>query len=141
LNAELIHTAQTSGYLVRNAGDWYIYTNGGYNHFNQILGAGSGRGNNVQTLNINLLKGLSKIGMKIQRIQNQPTAANIGYPFESLGLRPLRWTDIGIGLNAQKHWKNLILAPEVNFINSMNYAWTNRSDFNLFAQLNITYLW
>ena len=141
LNAELIHTAQTSDYLVRNAGDWYIYTNGGYNHFNQILGAGSGRGNNVQTLNINLLKGLSKIGMKIQRIQNQPTAANIGYPFESLGLRPLRWTDIGIGLNAQKHWKNLILAPEVNFINSMNYAWTNRSDFNLFAQLNITYLW
>ena len=141
LNAELIQTAQTTDYLVRTAGDWYIYANGGYNHFNQILGAGSGRGNNVQTLNINLLKGLSKFGMKIQRVQYQPTAADGGYSFESLGLRPLRWTDIGIGFNAQKHWKNLIISPEVNLINSMNYAWTNRSDFNLFAQLNITYLW
>jgi len=141
LNAELIQTSQTIDYLVRTAGDWYIYENGGYNHFNQILGAGSGRGNNVQTVQINLLKGLSKIGMKIQRIQYQPTAANNAYKFESLGLRPLRWTDIGIGFNAQKHWKNLIIAPEVNFINSMNYAWTFRSNFNLFAQLNVTYLW
>ena len=141
LNAEIIQTAQTTDYLVRTAGDWYIYVNGGYNHFNQILGAGSGRGNNVQTVNINLLKGLSKIGMKIQRIQHQPTPANSSYAFESLGLRPLRWTDIGVGFNAQKHWKNLIIAPEVNFINSMNYAWTFSSNFNLFAQLNVTYLW
>jgi hypothetical protein len=141
LNAELIQTAQTIDYLVRTAGDWYIYPNGGYNHFNQILGAGSGRGNNVQTVQVNLLKGLSKVGMKIQRVQHQPTAANGSYAFESLGLRPLRWTDIGIGFNAQKHWKNLIIAPEVNFINSMNYAWTFRSNFNLFAQLNVTYLW
>jgi hypothetical protein len=141
LNAEIIQTAQTTDYLVRTAGDWYIYTNGGYNHFNQILGAGSGRGNNLQTLNINILKGLSKIGMKIQRVQHHPTAANPSYAFESLGLRPLRWTDICIGFNVQKHWKNLIIAPEVNFINSMNYAWTFRSDFNLFAQLNLTYLW
>jgi hypothetical protein len=141
LNAELIQTAQTIDYLVRTAGDWYIYPNGGYNHFNQILGAGSGRGNNVQTVQVNLLKGLSKVGMKIQRVQHQPTAANGSYAFESLGLRPLRWTDIGIGFNAQKNWKNLIIAPEVNFINSMNYAWTFRSNFNLFAQLNVTYLW
>lgn len=140
-NAEIIQTAQTIDYLVRTAGDWYIYENGGYNHFNQILGAGSGKGNNVQTVNLNLLKGLSKIGIKIQRIQHQPTPANSNYEFESLGLRPLRWTDIGVGFNAQKHWKNLIIAPEVNFINSMNYAWTFRSNFNLFAQLNVTYLW
>jgi hypothetical protein len=87
------------------------------------------------------LKGLSKIGIKIQRIQHQPAPANSSYEFESLGLRPLRWTDIGIGFNAQKHWKNIIIAPEVNFINSMNYAWTFSSNFNLFAQLNVTYLW
>ena len=141
LNAEIIQTSQTIDYLVRTAGDWYIYENGGYNHFNQILGAGSGKGNNVQTVNINLLKGLSKIGMKLQRVQYQPTAANASYAFESLGLRPFRWTDIGIGFNALKHWKNLIITPEVNFINSMNYAWTFRSNFNLFAQLNVTYLW
>ena len=141
LNTEIVQTAQTIDYLVRTAGDWYIYENGGYNHFNQILGAGSGRGNNVQTIQINLLKGLSKVGMKIQRIQHQPTPANGSFPFESLGLRPMRWTDIGIAFNAQKHWKNFILTPEINFINSMNYAWTNRGDFNFFAQLNLTYLW
>ncbi len=141
LNTEIIQTAQTTDYLVRTAGDWYIYPNGGYNHYNQILGAGSGMGNNVQTMQLNLLKGLSKIGIQLQRMQHQPTPANGSYPFESLGLRPLRWTDIGVGFIGQKHWKNLIITPEVNFINSMNYAWNSGSNFNLFAQLNLTYLW
>jgi len=141
LNSEIIQMAQTTDYLTRQAGDWYTYPNGGYSHFNQILGAGSGKGNNIQTLNISILNGLSKIGLKIQRIQHQPTLAEPFLPLETLGLRPLRWTDIGIGFNAQKHWKNLIIAPQVNFINSMNYAWTFRSNFNLFAQLNVTYLW
>lgn len=141
LNTELIQTAQTTDYLVRTAGDWYTYPNGGYNHENQILGAGSGRGNNVQTVQVNLLKGLSKIGMKLQRIQHQPTPANGSYPFESLGLRPLRWTDIGVGFVGQKNWKNLLVTPEINFINSMNYSWTFKSNFNLFAQINLTYLW
>ena len=50
-----------------------------------------GLGNNVQTIQVNLLKGLSKLGMKIQRIQHQPTPANGSFPFESLGLRPMRW--------------------------------------------------
>ena len=141
LNAEIIQTAQTIDYLVRTAGDWYVYENGGYNQFNQILGAGSGQGNNIQTLQLNLIHGLSKIGIKFQRIQHQPTPASGSYSLESLGLRPLRWTDIGVGFIAQQHWKNFILTPEVNFINSMNYAFTNRADFNLFAQLNLTYLW
>jgi hypothetical protein len=141
LNAEIIQTAQTTDYLVRTAGDWYIYPNGGYNHFNQILGAGSGKGNNIQTMQLNVLNGLSKIGIKFQRIQHQPNPANGGLPFESLGLRPLRWTDIGVGFIAQKHWKNIIITPEVNFVNSMNYAWTYRTNFNFFAQLNLTYLW
>ena len=141
LNAEIIQTAQTTDYLVRTAGDWYIYPNGGYNHFNQILGAGSGMGNNIQTVQLNVLNGLSKVGIKIQRIQHQPNPANGGLPFESLGLRPLRWTDIGVGFIAQKHWKNIIITPEVNFVNSMNYAWTFRTNFNFFAQLNLTYLW
>ncbi len=141
LNTEIIQTSQTIDYLVRTAGDWYIYENGGYNHYNQILGAGSGKGNNIQTIQVNLLSGLSKIGMKVQRIQHQPNPANGSLPIETLGLRPLRWTDIGIGFIAQKHWKNFVVSPELNFINSMNYAWTFRSNFNLFAQLNLTYLW
>jgi hypothetical protein len=141
LNAELIQTAQTTDYLVRTAGDWYIYPNGGYNHFNQILGAGSGKGNNIQTMQLNVLNGLSKIGIKFQRIQHQPNPADGGLPFESLGLRALRWTDIGVGFIGQKHWKNIIITPEVNFVNSMNYAWTYRTNFNFFAQLNLTYLW
>ncbi|NBU80869.1 MAG: hypothetical protein EBS55_04395 [Flavobacteriaceae bacterium] len=141
LNTEIIQMAQSTDYLTRQAGDWYTYPNGGYNHFNQILGAGSGKGNNIQTLNISLLNGLSKIGLKIHRIQHQPTLAEPFLPLETLGLRPLRWTDIGVGFIAQKHWKNIILTPEVNFVNSMNYAWTFRTNFNFFAQLNLTYLW
>jgi hypothetical protein len=54
ITAEATRMSQTPSYLLRNAGNWYehgiIYE--GYTNENQILGAGSGFGNNVQTVKL-----------------------------------------------------------------------------------------
>jgi hypothetical protein len=141
MNAEITQTAQSPDYITRNAGDWYIYENGGYTNEGQILGAGSGIGNNVQTIHLTYFNGLEKLGLKMQRIQNQPITSFANYSVESLGLRPYRWTDIVIGISGQKKIQNLILNSEIQFVNSNNYAWLPTSHFNLFCNLNITYLW
>ena len=141
INAEITQTAQSPDYTVRNAGDWYYYSNGGYTNENQILGSGSGIGNNIQILNINYINKFQKFGIKFQRIQHQPITVKVAQPIETLGLRQYRWTDIVIGISGQKKLQNLILNSEIQFVNSNNYAWLPTSQFNLFCNLNITYLW
>ena len=141
INSEITQTAQSADYITRDAGDWYIYENGGYTNHNQILGAGSGKGNNVQNLSLQLINGFSKLGFLIQRIQHQPITSSRHYDIETLGLRNYRWVDVSVGFNYQKKVQNLIVNSRVEFVNSGNYAWTKNSHFNLFAQLNLTYLW
>ncbi len=141
INSEITQTAQSVDYLTRNAGDWYVYENGGFTNDNQILGAGSGIGNNIQSIEFNFLNGFDKSGIKLQRIQHQPITAYQLQSVETLGLRNFRWVDVSVGLNYQKKVQNLIINSRVEFVNSGNYAWTKNSHFNLFAQLNLTYLW
>lgn len=141
INSEITQTAQSPDYLVRNAGDYYYYDNGGYSNENQIIGAGSGSGNNLQSIRINYLDRFEKFGIIIQRLQHQPTSlVNYG-PFEALGIRQIRWTDISVGFTGQKKIQNLILSSQIQFVNSSNYAWTPTSHFNLYCLLNLTYLW
>jgi hypothetical protein len=142
IKSELIQTAQSTDYLVRNAYDWYQYPNGGYTHENQILGAGSGIGNNVQTISITLIKNFSKFGIKLQRIQNQPILAANEFPIETLGLRKYRWNDISIGFNIQKKlFSRIIINSNFEFINSTNYAWMPVNTSNFFSTINLSYLW
>lgn len=141
VNSEITQTAQSSDYLTRDAGDWYYYANGGYTNYNQILGAGSGKGNNVQKINFNLLNGFNMAGILIQRIQHQPITSYSNLAIETLGLRTYRWTDISVGFTFQKKIQNLVVNTRIEFVNSSNYAWTPNSQFNFYALLNLTYLW
>ena len=50
--AEATQMSQRPSFLQRNAGNWYVHGNGGYINANQILGAGSGWGNDVQTFTL-----------------------------------------------------------------------------------------
>lgn len=141
INSEITQTAQSTDYITRNAGDWYLYDNGGYTNYGQILGAGSGIGNNIQFFNFNFISNFSKFGMSFQRIQNNPITAFFTYPVETLGLRKYRWEDVSVGFNFQRKIQNLIVSSKLEFVNSSNYAWTPNSHFNLYALLNLTYLW
>ncbi len=141
INSEITQTAQSADYITRDAGDWYVYENGGYTNDNQILGAGSGVGNNVQVVNFNYLDGFTKLGFKLQRIQHQPITSSAHLPIETLGLRQYRWTDISVGFIAQKRLQNIILSANIEMVNSNNYAWTATTHFNFYGLLNFTYLW
>ncbi|MES2330175.1 MAG: capsule assembly Wzi family protein [Bacteroidota bacterium] len=140
--AEITQMAQTSDYLVRDGGNWYVHSqvHQGYTNQNQILGAGSGLGNNVQTITGSFLTGWNKLGLRFQRIQHDPRAT-VEPAVPSLGLRKNKWNDIAIGLFGQVRSNKFIINADIQFVNSKNYAWANENRFNLYGLLNFIYLW
>lgn len=140
ITAELTRLAQSVDYLTRNSSDWYIFQ-GGYTNQNRIIGAGSGSGNNVQTLKVTWIDGYKNIGIKIQSLKHRPTLADSGMPLETLGLREFYWTDISLGVSGQYRYKKIIANAEFQFINSKHYAWMAESRFNFYGLVNISYVW
>ncbi len=143
ITGEITQMAQSPDYLVRNAGEWYVHgqVSQGWTNENQILGAGSGLGNNVQMLTVSLLDGLKKAGIKLQRIQHQPVLVDGGLPLATLGLAEYRWTDFAVGLLGQWRYKRLLANAELQFVNSKHYVWATDSKFNFYGLLNLMYLW
>lgn len=142
INGELTHMAQSVNYIVRNAGNWYLHGSAvqGMTNDKQILGAGSGEGNNVQTLTISRLDGLDKLGLTLQRIQHDPMA--LGGSFGNLGLRSFEWTDFSVGLLYRKKIKQLMLHADAQWVTANNYAWTEGDkQTNFYASIHLYYLW
>lgn len=139
---EIANTAQNPNYIIRNAENWYIHGDikQGYTNQNQTMGAGSGIGNNVQT--VALQKSNSKwnqFGIKIQRIQQNPKGVNRA-SLSSLGMRNIIWNDYDFGITFQKRLSFLILNGEAHVIHSTNYGWENGNRNNAFLQLNLIYI-
>lgn len=139
ISGEITQMAQTPSYILRNAGNWYVHGGvaQGFTYQNQIMGAGSGFGNNVQTLQIKKIKGQEFIGIKLQRIQQDPKG--LGGPASNLLMRPLQWNDVAIGFLGQKKFKEFWFSGEIQFVNSTNYGWEKGNAFNLFATANARY--
>jgi hypothetical protein len=142
LNFELTQMAQNIDYLVRNAGNWYEHSSvkQGLTNQRQILGAGSGMGNNVQTFSATWLNGFKKIGFKLQRIQQDP----IGFRgnFSSLALANDPWNDFSIGLVGRWNYRKWVASAELQHVSSKNYAWSvGKKTNNFYGLLNIAYLW
>lgn len=140
ISGEITQMAQTPSYILRSAGNWYVHSpiTQGLTNQNQIMGAGSGFGNNVQTLQIKKIKGQEYLGIKIQRIQQDPKG--LGGPVSNLLMRPIQWSDVAIGFLGQKQFKEFWLTGEIQFVNSTNYGWENGNAFNLFATVNARYV-
>jgi hypothetical protein len=139
ISGEIVQMAQSTNYVVRNAGNWY--TSGaikqGFTHMNQILGAGSGLGNNVQSLAVDRVDGLNRLGLKVQRIQNDPRAQLASV--NQLWLSPIAWNDFVWGPTAQWTREKLLVRGELQFVHSKNYAWMREKKFNLFSSINLIY--
>lgn len=140
ISGEFTQMAQTPSYILRNAGNWYVHGGvvQGFTYQNQIMGAGSGFGNNVQTLQVKKIKGQEYIGVKLQRIQQDPKG--LGGPTSNLLMRPIQWNDVAIGFLGQKQFKEFWLSGEIQFVNSTNYGWEKSNAFNLFATVNARYV-
>ncbi len=141
VSGEMIQMAQSPDYLLRNTGNWYEHgqMSQGMTNDRQIMGAGSGFGNNVQTLKLNWVNGIQKIGIIAQRIQHDP----IGFRGQSaLLLGNSLWNEYSYGINARYAYKRMIASLELQYATSKNYAWeAGKRKTNLYSLLNLAYIW
>ena len=138
---EATRMAQTPSYLQRNAGNWYEHGMliEGYTNENQILGAGSGFGNNIQSLSVDWNKGWNKYGFKIQHIAHNPIGGvNL---FDSNGGASV-WDDFTYGIILKHRYKNILFNANIDWVHSNNFIWQEnkkRENFHIF--LNTIFLW
>jgi hypothetical protein len=151
INAEIDQLSQSVDRLVRPAGGFYQhgevrqgYTNGG-----QILGAGTGSGGNLQSLEINWVKRLKKIGVNFQRFEHNADFYD-QYILDYNG-QSRRWVDFAIAANGSWNYKNLIFNAKLQGIKSLNYQWQlkdfvddlyyipNNDVINIHGELGVTF--
>ena len=142
IGMEVMKLGQTPSYIHRNAGNFYEHfqIREGYTNQNQILGAGSGFGNNMQTIQLSMNKGWNKIGIIFHHIQQNPMALVSGV--NDLGLRKIKWDDYAFGIQSRFKYKNILFNANVEWVNSKNYLWTmGQNQNNLYANFNTIFLW
>jgi hypothetical protein len=142
LGMEVIKLGQTPSYLHRNAGNFYEHgqIKEGYTNQNQIMGASSGFGNNMQTVQLSLNDGWNKLGFIFHHIQQNPMALVSGV--NDLGLRKTKWDDYSYGLQTRFKYKNILFNANIEWVTSKNYLWTRgQNQNNLYANFNTIFLW
>jgi len=142
LGVEALKLAQTPSYLHRNAGNFYEHSQiwEGYTNQNQILGSGSGFGNNIQTFSFSYNTHWNKLGLIFNHIANNPMALVSGV--EDLGLRTIKWDDYSYGIQSRYRYKNILFSANLEWVNSRNYQWKEgNSAGNFYAFLNTIFLW
>lgn len=141
--AEVTRMAQTPSYLMRNAANFYQHGSitEGYTHQNQIMGAGSGFGNNMQTINLSWNRGWSKYGLIFNHIAQNPNQIVTG-SIENLGLRTTKWHDYSYGIQSRYRYRNILFSANLELVNSKNYIWNKGSNqTNFYAFINTIFLW
>lgn len=141
LGFEATKMSQSPGYLQRSAGNWYEHgqVQEGFTNNNQIIGVGSGQGNDLQTITLNLREGFKTVGIKFQHIANKPYLETGENPVQ---LRNTKWNDYVFGLNWGHRYKKIIINANLEWVNAKNYNWINASHKgNLHAFINTIFLW
>lgn len=144
LTGEITQMAQSSGLVLREAGNFYEHNSvfQGYTHQNQIMGAGSGMGNNVQTIQLKRISGKGFIGIKLQNIKQDPSADSVrrfNSAINSVGTRAIKWSDFSIGFLGSKQFNQWRINAEIQLVNRKNYGWEKGNAFNVFTQINGQY--
>jgi hypothetical protein len=140
---EITQMSQTPDFLVRNAGNWYEhgFVTQGYTNMNQIMGAGSGKGNNVQTFATSWHSGLSMLGIKTQRIQHDPVQADAQSKVVTLGQREHIWTDYVFSLEGRHRYKNWLVNINVNWVKAAKFGFEFGKRKNVSSIIALNYLW
>jgi len=113
--------------LLRSAGNWYIHGgDNGYTNKNQIIGAGTGLGADVQTFRTKFIKTETNswIMLQLDRIQQNPNSYKTP------------WTDYVLQIKSYSRKNKISVSPSISFINSRNYSWeTQNSLISYFIKL------
>ncbi|MFT6969900.1 MAG: hypothetical protein ACJAXX_000463 [Roseivirga sp.] len=120
---EFTQLQQSAGRIIREAGPFYVHSRvrHGYTHNGEVLGAGIGPGSNLQTLEVNWVHELKKMGLTFERYVH-----NNDYYFLAFNdiQDPRRhWIDISAFSNFSWDFGNLLLNARLGVIKSLNYQY------------------
>ncbi|MBE0649548.1 MAG: hypothetical protein IH595_01790 [Bacteroidales bacterium] len=117
---EFTQLAMNSTTIARGGSSWYLsgVVPAGYTNEGQYLGAGIGQGSNLQTLEVQWVKSLKSIGLRVERYVHDND-------FFYLYIKDIRrnWVDISASLLGTWPYKNLLFNAQLEWVKSMNYEW------------------
>ncbi|MFT7156763.1 MAG: hypothetical protein ACI8Q1_001778 [Parvicella sp.] len=120
---EFTHLQQSAGRITREAGPFYVHSRvrHGYTHNGEVLGAGIGPGSNLQTLEVNWIKNIRRVGLTFERYVHN----NDFYFFAFNDIRDPRrhWIDVSAFANASWDFGGLLLNASLGVIKSLNYQY------------------
>jgi hypothetical protein len=114
---------------------WYAHyqVKDGYTNNGQVLGAGIGPGSNLQSIDVNWVKGLKKIGLTFERlVNNNDLFYNFAYASADKNQYINRhWVDLSVAGNFTWTYKKLIFNSRMTYIRSLNYQyqWQQGPDY------------
>ncbi|MDB5112742.1 MAG: hypothetical protein JWR67_3856, partial [Mucilaginibacter sp.] len=150
-SGEITQLSQSPDRLVRGAGGWYIHgqVTDGQTNEGQVLGAGTGSGGNLQSMDISWVSGMKKLGISIERYEHDVDFYQAYLP--DINGNSRSWVDFAFGLQGNWSYKNLIFNAKLQEIESLNYEWIlknynpsqyyipNNTVYNLHAELGVTF--
>jgi hypothetical protein len=150
-SGEITQLSQSPDQLVRNASGWYIHSTvtQGQTNEGQVLGAGTGSGGNLQSMDISWVLGLKKLGIAIERYEHDTDFYQAYFP--DINGNSRSWVDFAFALQGEWNYKNLIFNAKLQEIESLNYEWIlknynpsqyyipNNTVYNLHAELGVTF--
>ena len=112
---------------IRASESWYNNNTvkDGYTNRGQVLGAGIGPGSNMQSLDVNWVKGLKKIGLTFERLVNNN---DLFYKFAYASAEKAQyinrhWIDLSVAGNFSWTYKKFIVNSQFTYIRSLNYQY------------------
>jgi hypothetical protein len=150
-STEFTQMSQTVDRVVRPAGGWYVHSQvkDGQTNQGQVLGAGTGSGGNLQSMDISWVHGLKKLGIQAERYEHDVDFYQAH--FADINGNSRKWVDFGFALVGEWNYKNLIFNAKLQQIKSLNYQWIlmnynpaqyyipNNDVYNFHAEFGITF--
>ncbi len=128
IRGEIIHQQESVNRFIRyerlgviNTSWQTHYQVRGFTNFGESMGTGIGVGSNAQILEASVIKGISKVGILLQRIENHQ---DFYYLIQSEIPSQFPWVDFSAGVLWDFKWKNLLVNSKNQLIKATNYQWT-----------------
>lgn len=149
--AEVTQTSQDIDYIVRGSANWYLsyQVTQGHTNLGQVIGAGTGPGGNIQSMEVSWVSGLKSLGVSLERFEHDGDLAEEYFP--PINGNSRNWVDLALALNGAWTYKNLVFNAKLQGIKSLNYEWIlkdfdpgqyyipHNDVYNFHGELGITY--
>jgi hypothetical protein len=127
IGVEFTKLEEASTRFIRDTPSWYGHyqVTDGYTNRGQVLGAGIGPGSNLQSLDVNWVKGLKKIGLTFERLVNNNDLF-YDFAFASADKNQYinrHWVDLSVAGNFAWTYKKFIVNSQLVYIRSLNYLY------------------